>query len=243
MARIRRLSPLVLALALLLPASAQAATAREYQLQFAPMGEGAQSLLIVSALLDPQTPLPATVTIPAPPGAVLLWSGEILGGDPAADPAREVTVERVGDMDVYTMTLEQTYTAQLELQLGQATVSGSSVESSLSWTNPGEEVLVTASVVAEPGATDVKTEPAIAGAVQTNNIGETLHPLTGRRVAEGDAYVVTVEWKRSDGTAGGASSNVLPILLGALVVAVLALVVAIARERTRARRAAADTSV
>ncbi len=239
MARMHRILALALALALLVPASAYAGVVREYQLQYAPTGDAAGALMIVSALVDPQTPLPAVVTVPVPAGATLLWAGEILGGDPAADPVRETTVETVDGMDVYTLTLEQAYTAQLELQLPVPTISGSKVKGSVAWTNPGDEALVTASVIAEPGATGVKTTPDVAGEVRTNDIGEELHPLTGRRVATGDTYTIEVEWKRGAEAAAGGTSPVLPILLGALIVAILALVAVVTRERTRARRAAA----
>lgn len=240
MVRMRRLAPLALALALLLPASAHGAGVREYQLQYAPAGAGAGSLLIVSALLDPQTPLPATVTVPVPAGSVMLWAGEILGGAPADDPSREVTMETVGDMDVYTLTLEQTYTAQLEIELPAATIDGNRLSSSVTWTNPGEEVLVTAAVIAEPGADDIEITPEVAGEVQTNDLGEKLHPLTGTRVAQGDEYAITAEWTRGSASADTptGSSRVVPALLGALVVAIIALVVVIARERTRSRRSA-----
>lgn len=239
MVRTRRILALALALALLMPASAFAGVVREYQLQYAPTGDTAGALMIVSALVDPQTPLPAVVTVPVPAGATLLWAGEILGGDPSADPSRETTVESVDGMDVYTLTLEQAYTAQLEIQLPLPSVSGSKVEGSVDWTNPGDEVLVTASVIAEAGATGVKTKPEVAGETRTNDIGETLYPLTGRRVATGDTYTIDAEWKRGGEAAASGSSSLLPALLGALVVAVLALVAVITRERTRARRAAA----
>lgn len=238
MVRTHRLLVIVLALTLLLPASAFAATVREYQLQYSPVGDPAGALMIVSALADPQVPLPATVTVPVPAGATLLWAGEVLGGDPSADPVRQTTVERVGDMDVYTLTLEQSYTAQLEIQLPLPETSASGVKASVVWTNPGDEVLVTGSVVVESGATDVVLTPEVAGATQTNDIGETLYPLAGERVATDGQYEITAEWSRG-GAQSGDDSLLLPILLGVLVVALLALVVVVVRERTRARRAAA----
>ncbi|MBN1193072.1 MAG: hypothetical protein JXA36_05230 [Coriobacteriia bacterium] len=241
MVRMHRIVVLALALALLLPASAWAGTVREYQLQYAPVGEGAGSLLIVSALVDPQVQLPVAVTIPVPAGSEVLWAGEVLGGSLSEDPMRDVTVERVGDMDVYTMTIEQVYTAQLEVELDPPTISGNRVTSSLTWTNPGEEVLVTGAVVAEADARNPKFTPETTGEPETNSRGETLHPLTGARVAEGARYVITAEWKRSGASAAG-SSAVLPILLGVLVLAVTALVIVLARERTRARRSV-ETSV
>lgn len=239
MVRTHRILALALVLTLLLPASAFAGVVREYQLQYAPTGDATGALMIVSALVDPQTPLPAVVTVPVPTGATVLWAGEVLGADPSADPARDTTVETIDGMDVYTLTLQQAYTAQVEIQLPLPTVSGSKVEGSVDWTNPGDEVLVTASVIAEPGATDVKTTPKVAGETRTNDAGETLYPLTGRRVATGDTFTVDAEWQRGGEAAASDSSSLLPVLLGALVFAILALVVVVTRERTRARRASA----
>ncbi len=238
MIRIRHTIALALALALLLPASAMAGAVREYQLQYEPTGDPAGALMIVSALVNPQTPLPVTITVPVPKGATLLWAGEVLGGAPADDPVRTTTVEQVGDMDVYTLTVEQSYTAQLEIQLPAPSASGNTMKSSVVWTNPGEDVLVTSSVILEAGASEVKTTPELSGTVQTNDAGAMLHPLAGVQLASGDSYEIAVEWTRAgSATATGGSSPVLPILLGLLVVAIVALVVVIARERTRARRA------
>lgn len=237
MVRLSRLIPLALALALVVPASASAAVVREYQLQFAPVAQTGASLAIVSALVDPQEALPASVSVPVPAGSTLLWAGEVLGGDPSADPSRTTTVERIGEMDVYTLTLEQAYTAQLEIQLPAPTISGSKVIAGLTWTNPGRETLVTGSVVVEPGGRDVKTTPAASGETRTNDAGETLYPVEGKRLAEGETYELTVEWERGGGVATDNETSTLPLLLGALAAAVVALVAVMARERTRRRRA------
>ena len=241
MSRPHRLAAFVLALALVVPAAAYAGPVREYQLQYSPAGDSAGALMIVSALVDPQVTLPVTITIPVPKGATLLWAGEILGGDPAADPVRDTTMAAEGDMDVYTLTLEQAYTAQLEIQLPPAKADSRSLEASVAWTNPGDEVMVTGSVVAEPGATGVKTTPKIVGDVRTNGVGESLYPVEGRRVPTGDVFEIEVSWKRGGEAAAkaAADSPLLPVLLMALVAAVLALVAVLGRERTRARRAAA----
>lgn len=238
MARLTRLLALALVIALALPAAASAAVVREYQLQFAPAATTGGSLAIVTALVDPQESLPASVTVPVPAGSTLLWAGEILGGDPAADPARTPTMERVGEMDLYTFTLEQSYTAQLEIQLPDPTIDGSRLSATLSWTNPGAEVLVTGAIIVEPGAGNVETTPDVSGEIQTNDVGESLYPLEGVRLAEGGTYAMSVEWDREGEAEGGASNNTLVLLLIALVAALVTLIAVVARERTRTKRAA-----
>src|SRR5512133_2910018 len=90
---------------LLAPSAAWAADAQEYQLQLSPVADTGTSQMIVTAILDAGASLPATVSVPVPAGATLLWCGELLGGAAADDPSREASVTRVGSMDVYTFTL------------------------------------------------------------------------------------------------------------------------------------------
>jgi hypothetical protein len=231
---IRRIAILA-ALMMLVPGVARGADVREYQLQYAPVSDTGGPLLIVTAVLDPSADLPATVSVPVPAGSVLLWAGEALGGDPSLDPARETTVERIGQMDVYTLTLEQAYVAQVEVVYGAPVVAGDRVSAGLTWTNPGPEALVSTAVVVEPGAGDVTVSPPLAAQTRQNDIGETLYPLGGLRISEGGSVVVDVSWRRGGGTGDG--GWVLPLLIGALVIAALALIALVARERTRARRA------
>jgi hypothetical protein len=140
-------------------------------------------------------------------------------------------------MDLYTFSMEQTRIAQVEVALGTPGFSGNRLTGTVTWTNPGDEVLVNASVIAEPGAADIKTTPAVTGGVQENSVGETLHPLGGVRLAQGESLVIEASWRRGAADGGGGSA-VLPLLIGALVAAVAGLVIVIVRERTRVRRAA-----
>jgi hypothetical protein len=239
MIRVHRIIAVAATLVLLLPAAAFA-NVMEYQLQYEPAGDGVGALLIVNAVVDPATALPQEVSIPVPDGATLLWSGELLGGDPSDDPQRATTTSEVDGVQVHTLTLEQSHTAQLELLLPSPSVSGDRLNADVSWPNVGEEIPVTASVIAEAGASDIVIEPARAGDVQTNDVGQTLHPLERKRLATGESYVIDVSWTRGASAAGGgdgASSNgLLPYVIGALVVAVVALAVVVTIERTRARR-------
>lgn len=239
MSVIRRAFVLALLLAVAVPAVAHARVV-EYQIQLSPVGNATDALAVVSVVLDTADPLPQEVSIPVPHGASLLWAGEILGAAPEDDPARETTLVQVGDMDVYTFTLEQAFVGQVEISLGPAQISGDELSSTMIWTNPGEEVLVSASVIAESGASNVQVTPARSGDVQSNEIGETLHPLQGVRVATGESYVIEASWTRGGGAAtpvegGGVDQDLLPYLIGALVIAVLLLVAVLVRERTKAR--------
>lgn len=235
---IRRALALALLFAIAVPATAHARVV-EYQIQYSPAGDPAAALAVVNVVLDSADPLPQEVSIPIPHGATLLWAGEILGGAVEDDPAHEPTIEQVGDMDVYTFMLEKAHVGQIEAAFDPARISGSELSSTLTWTNPGEDVLVRASVIAEAGATGVEVTPARSGDVQSNEIGETLHPLEPQHLANGESYVIDVSWTRgvqAPGLEGGDNSqNLLPLLIGAFMLALLLLVIVLVRERTRAR--------
>lgn len=243
MSRIRLALVLALLLVVALPGVAHARII-EYQVQLSPAGGPSGAMAVVNVVLDSADTLPQTVAIPVPHGAALLWAGEILGGSPEDDPARTTTVEQVGDMDVYTMTLEQVHIGQLEIGLSPARIEGDRLSSTMTWTNPGDEVQLSASVIAESGATEIQLTPPRSGDVQMNEAGETLHPLERRRLATGESYVIEASWRRGASSApvttGDAGSDLLPYLLGAFIVAVLLLVVVMVREQTKGRRGSVD---
>ncbi len=243
MSRIRLALVLALLLVIAVPAVAHARVI-EYQIQLSPAGGPTGALAVVNVVIDSAEALPQTVEVPVPHGATLLWAGEILGGDPADDPMRETTVEQVGDMDVYTMTLEQVYVGQLEIALAPARIEGDRLSSTMTWTNPGDEVQLSASVVAESGASAIELAPPRAGDVQMNEAGETLHPLERRRVASGESYVIEASWTRGAASAptadGGDGGGMLPYLIGAFVAAVLLLLAVLVRERTRTQAGSVD---
>lgn len=216
------------------PGTAIAAPVREYQIQFTPVAEGGASQMIVTAVLPPDESLPATVSVPVPAGATLLWSGELLGGDVADDPFREAAVDRVGDMDVYTFTLEQSHLGQVEVIVGTPSITGNRVESVLRWTNPGEAALVSLSVVAEAGAGDVRIDGAApASAPQVNEAGESLYLVGSQTLQRGGSFQVSTSWTRGGGSSRGVPVALVLAAVG-LVAAVVALVALLARERRRA---------
>ncbi len=97
--------------------------------------EGSSSVMLVTGTLPEGTALPAEVEFAVPTGGKLQWSGEILGGDPAADPAVTAQVKTVGSNDIYTFTLAKASIGQLEIvgpTFFQAGAAGSN--GTLAWT-------------------------------------------------------------------------------------------------------------
>ncbi|MHB1341718.1 MAG: hypothetical protein ACYC77_06435 [Coriobacteriia bacterium] len=232
--RLLLVSAILCAALLGLPSVAHARVS-EYQVQFSPIGDTNTMQVIVNVVLSPETPLPATVQVPLPTGATILWAGEILGGDPNADPVRETSVTAGAGGQIVSFTLQEQRVAQVEAQLPAAQVSGSTVTAPLSWVNTTEEGTYTFSVAFEAGASDIKITPPAAGQPLTNELGESLHTLTPVRLAQGQSFDLSVVYKRG-GTkpvsSGGGANVPLIVAIVALVAAVIALVVVLTRQRS-----------
>ncbi len=99
-----------------------------------------KQLMILAGQVPTETALPAQVEIAVPAGLQLQWAGEILGGDPAKDPAVQYKITKVGNSDVYTFTLNKSRTAQLELAIpGAVQLAGSKYSAAVQWT-PSQDV-------------------------------------------------------------------------------------------------------
>ena len=81
------------------------------------LDEGKEPTLVISALAREGTELPVDVAIAIPKGAEVVWAGEILGGDPAADPQLEASLDTGEDYDVLHFTLTQSLLAQIEMNM------------------------------------------------------------------------------------------------------------------------------
>ena len=233
---LRSVSVFVL-LALLLVAFPSLAFAgvSEYQVQFAPADTSGNGILVVNVILSPETKLPAKVRVPLPTGAVLLWSGEILGGDVSADPSREASITPTEDGLVVEFTIEKVRVAQVEAQWSAPTVSGTKVTSDLEWVNTTDAGTYTFAIRLPAGATNVKITPAVEGAVNTNAAGETLRTLTPVRLEEGAKFPISIAFKTGGAAGGGGIGDMPPLLIAVvatLALAIVALVVIVVRQRT-----------
>lgn len=206
----------------------------EYQVQFAPVGVSGAMDLIVNLVLSPDTKLPATVRVPLPAGATILWSGEILGGDPANDPSREATLTTGGGAQYAELTLKQARIAQVEAEVGAPSISGDNVKGRLDWINTTDAGTYTFSVRIEPNVSQLKMVPEPEGAPQTNAEGESLYTLAPVRLEKGGTFAVDVSYRRgadATGVPAGGSSVALIVAVVLLVIAVAALVVVLVRQR------------
>lgn len=235
---------LLLALVALAAACARPALASakvlEYQLQYLPVGADGVSQVIVDVVLDPETKLPATVRVPLPTGAKLLWTGEILGKAASADPAREASVTAVSGGQLVTFTLSQSWVGQVEADYAAPSTSGDEVVSRLVWVNTADAAPLLPSVRLPAGAASVRITPKPSGETSTNASGETLYPLSQVRLATGQTYTVDVRYRRTASSAGATKpADVLIIVSAVLIVALLLVLTALAL-RARRRRVASQ---
>jgi hypothetical protein len=213
------------------PAVAQARVL-EYQLQYIPVGVGGVSQMIVNVIMAPDTVLPVTVRVPLPAGATVVWSGEIVGEDPALDPYREATVTATEGGQIVEFVLSEARVGQVEADYVAPTRSGTDVSASLHWVNTGEAAPLLVSVRLESGASGVAISPKPTGDPLTNEAGETLYALESLTLAPGDALDVKVSYDL--GGSNGMDVTVPLIIVGSLlVVAIGGLTVAMRRDRRR----------
>jgi hypothetical protein len=230
---------LVLALAgvaLLLPAAVQAQpvslAGTPLEVQVWPGGEMGYTLLIVTGHIPEDTPLPATVRLPLPEGAEVVWAGEILGGAVADDPAREFTVVEVENGQALEMTAESTRTVQYEAVGPALSVVDGMTTSVFEWvqTVPTGDVVFSVRIPASAGTVEI--DPIPVGSPRVNDAGERLYTLRPAVLAEGQTFTVTSAFGPLG--AGGSTGSEFPlvwVLLGFLALAVAALLLVIARQR------------
>jgi len=202
--------------------------------QFWPEGEAQTNVVIVGVELDPAVELPVTVQLPLPKGATVFWAGEISGADAAADIERDFKLIDGPDGKLVEFTAETTRAIQYDATVGGVEMDGNDILTSLEWIQAVKSKAVSFAVRVPAGVENVRTTPEAPGEPQTNQAGEKLYTLADMVLEPGDTTKVDVVYNRvglessSDSTPG-----VLPILLGLLAAALVALVAAIAIQKRK----------
>ena len=132
-----------------------------------PTGE----VVTVAGELLRQTQLPARVQLAVPAGSQLRWIGEILGGDPSADPPVTYEMSTSEGSDVYAFTLTQSHIGQIEVvpPSPMITLSGSVYSAAVVWT-PSQAVPEARMSVSLPLGAQV-TQPAEGALTQAGTSG------------------------------------------------------------------------
>lgn len=203
--------------------------------QFWPGSDPGQSVVICGLTLDESVKLPAKVRIPIPNDATVQWAGEVLGGDPNADPSREYQlVQGTGGLYVEFM-VSVSRVAQVDLAGPGLTVAGDNVSVKFDWVQSVETSGTAFAVRFPKGVSRVKISPTPVGDPATNTDGESLYTLPVTPLKAGDSLPVTISYSTKVKKARSSTELLLFGLVAALAVAVVALIVA-----TRVQRMAAE---
>jgi len=203
--------------------------------------QGGDTTVIVGLDVPASVKLPTVVRLPFPPGSVVQWAGEILGGDPASDPLREHKVLKNADGGEYAeFTLTKSHRAQIDTTGLPLTSDGTTFSGKVGWIQSVAASATTISVRVPPNATDVRITPAPDGAPDLNETGEALYTLPPVVMTQGKTQEVTFSYSITAPRAAASSSSSADGLVAALGVALGAAVAALLVLLARQRRAPAS---
>src|SRR3990172_3731425 len=108
-----------------------------------PEYEDSQVFFLEAVQLPAATTLPAEVKMAVPKGAQVIWTGEMLGGDPSQDPQTTYKVNTKGDFDEIVFTLSKGRVGQVEATWPGLKIDGKDRTLTLDWVQryPTKEVL------------------------------------------------------------------------------------------------------
>jgi hypothetical protein len=201
--------------------------------------EAEGSSVIVSAEIPTDAQLPYTLRLPMPAGITITWCGEVFVGDPQKDREVAYTLEDGRGGKALVMTLTTSRTAQYEGTLAPPTQTGQRWATALEWIQSAPAGQEHFAVKTANTAGDPQIDPVPEGQPRENTNGERLYSLPTQTLPLGQAYKVSVSWTivaariptaQPTTAAGGITDVVLVVLIGALAIAVVALIVVAARS-------------
>lgn len=209
-------------------------TGTPLEVQIWPGGEPGYTLFVVTVHIPENVTLPATVQVPLPKDAEVLWAGEIFGSDPTEDVELSPTVVQGQHGTVVELTAEATRTVQYEAVGAPLTVADGLTTSVFEWKQAAETGDVVISVRVPTAAGTLSIEPEPVGSPLTNDRGESLYTLRPVVLPLGANYVITTVYgpARQD-SADLSQSPLLWVLAGLLAVALVALIGALLLSRHR----------
>jgi len=219
----------VLASVLLWAGTAVAEPANWQRVEVTLHSEESGGVMLVSGNLPESAALPAEAELSVPAGSELQWVGEILGGDPSADPKLTYAKSTVGVSDVYRFTLTKSRTAQIEIVTsGAVAFDGTNYTSDLKWSATQAVPEVRLSVRVPQGAQIVQAAPEAL--LQPGEPGYSYYTKTVKDVKPGDQVDMAFAYQVAAATASGGSSTStgstaqIVVILLAIAAAVLVVV-------------------
>ncbi|KAF0208684.1 MAG: hypothetical protein FD171_325 [Actinobacteria bacterium] len=207
--------------------------------------ESAESRMLVSGTLPETVSLPAEAELSVPAGSAFMWIGEILGGDPSADPELKYTKTTIGELDVYRFTLTKSRTAQVEIPAPiKQVINGSAYTLALKWTS-AQDVPEVRLIARVPQGAQVAA-PVEGAALQPGEAGYSYYVKTIKGVKAGQPLDLTFDYTLPavPATAATPGTNpIVPLVLVLFVIAVAALVVVSVRRKPAEESSDGEQSV
>jgi len=227
---------IVLAFAILPSATAFAAPIPWRGVDVTLHAEQSGGVMLVSGEMTETVPLPAEAEFSVPAGSSIQWIGEILGGDPSADPELTYIKTTVDGADIYRFTLTKSRNAQIEVLTSGFLFDGSLYNASLAWT-PAQDVPEVRLIVRVPQGAQVATSSP-GGSLQPGDSGYSYFAKTFPNAKAGDQLDLTVGYTLpaagSEPAATGASDAGtigLVVLIALVAAAAIALVLVLGRSK------------
>lgn len=164
-------------------------------------------VVIVGVTLGNSAPLPARVRVPVPTNSAIVWAGEILGGDPGADPQKEYTLATgAGGGQYAEFTLTGSHQGQIEVNAG-VLPAGQSVSAKTTFVQSTPSNTTAFAVRMPSGAQSVHIEPAPVATPEFNDAGESLYTLETKNVPVGTKVDLAFSYTKGAPTTGASSSS------------------------------------
>lgn len=220
-----------------LTTSAMAAPAEWQRVDVTLHAEQSGGMLLVSGELPDKASLPAEAELSIPAGSEVNWIGQILGGDPSADPELQYKMSTEDGVDVYRFTLTESRIAQLEVPITtEIGFDGTNYNAALAWTSSQDVPEVNMSVKIPAGSQIVRQ--AADASVAPAEDGYSYYAKTVSNVEAGQQLDLSFAYSAA-APAGAASvpnapsATVGPLVIAFLIVAAIAVVfVVVSRRKT-----------
>jgi|GEM_PF-2044926 len=211
---------------------------------------GGEPLMLVAGQLPEGTQLPAEIALPVPEGAVVEWSGEILGTNVENDIPAEARIEQRDGANVVVFTLTQSLTGQAEVSYPNAVdpVDGSAYVGGYDLVAPVDAEAVRMAVALPPGGQPASLPEGTLSAQGPQGYTYYYQELNG--VSAGDPLTLAIQFTveavqpaAGTGTGQPASSEVPPLVIVLIAAALAGAVLAVFASRSRSKGAVTTDEV
>jgi hypothetical protein len=182
--------------------------------------------VLVGLAVPESVKLPVTARLPLPPGAEVVWAGEILGSAAAQDIERTYKIGTGAGGGTYVeFTLERSHNAQIDTSGFPLTQAEGTFSANVDWIQSVPSSATAFSVRLPSGVTSVSISPKPVGQPESNARGELLYQLGSQKMTPGQKELVAVSFNVSTPSQPKPVEDRTPIVI---IVVGVALVLAVA---------------